>query len=137
LQGYLAMITMQSMTKDFNPPVEINFILYFIQSATELLLCIIVFVAATFVLKYKNLWRKVLVYGLIASILFLMVSPLVNYYNFLPVSIKIPGINENSMMSVAKTSILVWSYTWSIIISAFFIYIIMKLSKEEIKLLFK
>lgn len=136
LQGYSAMITMQSITKNFNPPIGINFTLYFIQSAIELLICVVIFVSATYVLKFRNQWRKMLLYGLIASIIFLLVSPIINYYNMPNVSVKMPGINENEMMSVAKTTILVWSYTWSIIISALFIYVIMKLSKEEIKLLF-
>ena len=87
-QGYLAMFNMEQITKNFDPPIEINFTLYYIKSGIEFLLCIVVFVSATFVLKYKNFWRKVLVYGLIASIIFLFVSPLIDFYNFPTVKIK-------------------------------------------------
>lgn len=137
LQGYASMITMQSITKKFNPPVEINFTLYFIQAAIEIILCVIVFISAVYVLKYKSLWRQVLVYGLVASIVFLVVTPLISYNNLPALKIKMAGINDREMLSVAKTTILIWSYTWSIIFSAFFVFVILKLSKPEIKLLFK
>ncbi|MFZ5947597.1 MAG: hypothetical protein ACOYU5_06465 [Stygiobacter sp.] len=52
------------------------------------------------------------------------------------VNIKMMDINESKMMNIAKTSILIWSFTRSVIISVFFIYVIIKMSKEEIKLLF-
>ncbi len=136
LQGYTAMITMQSITKKFNPSVGINFTLFFVQNAVELLLCIVLFVSATFVLKYRNQWRKVLVYGLIASIIFLMVSPIINYNNMPALKMASNGGIEKEMMNVAKTSILIWSYFWSIVLSTFFIVVIQKFSKEEVKLLF-
>ncbi|MDQ7815573.1 MAG: hypothetical protein RDU14_00945 [Melioribacteraceae bacterium] len=136
-QGYLAMFNMEQITKNFDPPIEINFTLYYIQSAIEFLLCIVVFVSATFVLKYKNFWRKVLVYGLIASIIFLFVSPLIDFYNFPTVKIKGIGGVEREFMEVPRITIFLWSFTWSIIFSIFFIYVIYKLSKPEVKLLFK
>src|SRR3989339_304987 len=71
-RGYSAMITMQGITKNFDPPIGINFTLYFIQNAVELLLCVAVYVSAVYVLKFNNAWRKVLVYCLVASIIFLI-----------------------------------------------------------------
>ena len=124
--GYSAMITMQGITKNFNPPIGINFTLYFVQNAVELLLCAVVYISAVYVLKFNNMWRQVLVYGLIASIIFLIVSPVINYYNV-----------HSIITGFPKTSRLIWSYIWSIILSAFFIFIIMKLSKEEVRLMFK
>jgi len=133
-QAYSSAIIIQSTTRKFDPPLGVNFTLYFIQHAVEFLLCIVVFVSATFVLKYKNLWRNVLLYGLIISIIFLMISPIINYYN-------IPGYVESigggGYINVSRTSILIKSFAWSIIISAFFIVVILKLSKEEVKLLFR
>ncbi|MFA5804959.1 MAG: hypothetical protein WC879_09960 [Melioribacteraceae bacterium] len=126
LNGYSSMIKMQLITKNFDPPVGINFTLYFIQSGLELLLSIVVFVSATFVLKYSNRWRKVLVYGLIISIIFLMVSPIISYYNI-----------DNVIVGVDKIPRLIWRYSLSIILSTFFIFVIIKLSKEEVKLLFR
>ena len=137
LRGYSAMITMQSITKNFDPPVEINFTLYFIQNAIKLLLCAVVFVSAAYVLVFRNFWRKILFYGLIASVIFLIVSPIIDYYNLPTITINLmPGV-EREKMYVSKTSLLIWSYAWSIIFSAFFVYVILKLSREEVKLLFK
>lgn len=125
-RGYSAMITMQGITKNFDPPIGINFTLYFIQNAVELLLCVVVYVSAVYVLKFNNKWRQVLVYSLIASIIFLIVSPVINYYNV-----------HSIITGFPKTSRLIWSYVWSIILSAFFIFVILKLSKEKVRLLFK
>lgn len=124
--GYSSMITMNLVTKNFDPPLGINFTLYFVQNAIELLLCVVVFVPATFVLKYSDRWRKVLVYGLVVFIIFLMVSPIISYYNI-----------DNVIVGVDKIPRLIWRYSLSIILSAFFVFVIIKLSKEEIKLLFR
>jgi len=134
-RGYSSIITLQGITKNFDPPIGINFTLYFIQNAIELLLCIIVYISATFVLKYDDTWRKILLYGLIASIIFLLISPIINYYNMPTLTIKQPG--GVSYISISKTTALIWSYAWSIIFSAFFIFVIVKFSKKEIKQLFK
>ena len=136
LQSISAIIMMKDLTREFNPPVDINYTPYFIEHAIELLLCIVVFVSATFVLKFENLWRSVLVYGLTVSIIFLLISPLVDYYNLAPWNIAPMTSIDRKIMNVAKISMLIWSYTWSIIFSAFFTVVIVKLSKEEVKSLF-
>lgn len=137
LQGLSTMVTLQGITKNFNPPVELNFTPYIIKSAIELLLCIVVFVSATYVLKFNKVWRQILVYSLIASIIFLIISPLITYYN--PTFLKIDSFRntEKGTMNVVKTSMLIWSYTWSIAFSIFFVYVIMKLSQEEVRVLFR
>ena len=81
-RGYSQIINMRSLTRNSNPPIEINFTLYFLPKAVELLLCIVVFVSATFVLKFSERWRNILVYSLIVSIIYLAVLPIVTYYNF-------------------------------------------------------
>lgn len=124
--GYSAMITMQGITKKFDPPIGINFTLYFIQKAVELLLCSVVYVSAVYVLKFNNKWRQVLVYSLIASVIFLIMSPIFTYYNI-----------QNGIEEFPKTSRLLWSYVWSMILLAFLVYVITKLSQEEVRLLFK
>ncbi|MDF1612672.1 hypothetical protein [Stygiobacter electus] len=136
LRGYIAMINMESITKNFNSSIKINYNLYFIQSVFELLLFTLILISSIFVLKSRNKWRKALIYGLIVSTVFFIVSPIINYMNFPMVNIKMMDINESKMMNIAKTSILIWSFTRSVIISVFFIYVIIKMSKEEIKLLF-
>ena len=125
-RGYSPMINMRSLTKNFNPPMEINFTLYFFQKAVELLLCIVVFLSATFVQKFSERWRKILLYSLIASIIYLFVSPIITYYNF-----------DRLIHGLDVTSKLIGNYAAAIVFSAFFIVIIIKLSKEEIRLLFK
>jgi len=137
INGYSSMIKLQSATNDFNPPVQINFTLYFISNAIELLLSIIVFVAAVFVLQYKNLWRKVLITGLIASIVFLLVSPIINFSAFqFPHMVMMKGM-DRMMLSSVKTSMLIWSYFWSIVMTIFFIFVIKTLSKKEVQKLFQ
>jgi len=125
-RGYSAMVTMQGITKNFDPPIGINFTLYFIQNAVELLLCVAVYVSAVYVLKFNNAWRKVLVYCLVASIIFLIASPIITYYNV-----------HNGIEEFPKTSRLLWYYFWSMILLAFLIYVTMKLSQKEVKALFK
>ncbi len=125
-RGYSSMITMQGITKNFDPPIGINFTLYFIQQAVELLLCVVVYVSAVYVLKFNNVRRKVLVYCLVASIIFLIVSPIITYYNV-----------HNGIEEFPKTSRLLWYYFWSMILLAFLIYVTMKLSQKEVKALFK
>ncbi len=137
LQSISAIITIKDLTRKFNPPMDINYTPYFIEHAIELLLCIVVFVSATFVLKFENLWRSVLVYGLTVSIIFLLISPLVDYYNLAPWNIAPMTSIDRKIMNVAKISMLIWSYTWSIIFSAFFAVVILKLSKREVKSLFE
>lgn len=136
LQFLSTMVTVKGITKNFDPPVELNFAPSIFQSIIEFLLCVIVFVSAAYVLKFKKLWKQILIYGLIASILYLFVYPIINYYN--PTFLIIDSISgpEKEMLISMKGSLLMWSYTWSVIISGFFIYTIIKLSKEEIKLLF-
>lgn len=134
--GLSAMITLQSITKKFDPPVQINFTLYFTQYAVGLLLCVVIFISATFVLKFRERWRKVLVYGLITAIIFLMISPIINYYNYPVVKVASPSSIPKHWIYLSKASILIRSYFWSIVLSAFFIVVIMRFSKKEVTLLF-
>ncbi|MEW5842197.1 MAG: hypothetical protein AB1775_02930 [Bacteroidota bacterium] len=125
-RDYSQIINMRSLTRNSNPPIEINFTLYFLPKAVELLLCIVVFVSATFVLKFSERWRNILVYSLIVSIIYLAVLPIVTYYNF-----------DRILHGLDLTSELIGNYAEAVVLSAFFIVIIIKLSKEEIRLLFK
>jgi len=137
LNGYAGMINMQQLSKNFDPPIQMNFTLYFVLSGIELLLSIIIFVSAVFVLKYSDLWRKVLIYGLILSVLYLVISPIIYYNNFLMRdTIMLRGMEKN-MLSLAKSSFLIWSYFWSVVISIFLVVVIKKLSDQKTKELFK
>jgi hypothetical protein len=121
-----SMINFQQATKNFIPPLEINFTIYFIQTGFEFLIYIMVFLFTTFLLKYQNKWRRRLIIILFVAIIFYSLSPLVNYYN----------IDKIRYGTYASTK-LIFSYIWSIILAAFFLLSIKILMKEEIKLLFK
>lgn len=136
LQSLSAMVTIKGITKNFNPPVELNFTPYIIQSGVEILLCAVIFISAAYVLKFRKVWKQILIYSLVASIIFLLVSPLIHYYN--PTFLKLDSVNslEKEIIDITKRSMLIWSYTWSILISVYFVYVIHKLSLREIKILF-
>ena len=137
LQSLSYMVTIKGITKDFNPPVELNFAPFIIQNAIELILNAIIFVSAVFVLKFRNVWRQILIYTLIASIIFLLLSPLSNY--FYPTFLKAEAINsaQKELIDAVKESMLIRSYIWTAFISILFIYAIRKLTREEIKILFR
>lgn len=136
LGGYSNMIYLQSRTKSFNPPVQINFSLYFVLNAIKLLLSIVIFLFAIFVLKYKDNWRKVLVYTLTTAVLYLLVSPIVNYLYFPMQDLVSPKGMEKEMLNMAKSSMLIFSYIWSFVFIAFFIYVIKRMTNMEVVKLF-
>lgn len=137
-EGYSAMLSMLGISKLYDPPLEFNFNLYLFitQFVIEMLLCVVVFISAAYVLKYNNKWRKVLVYALIVSIVFLFVSPIINYYNLPLLKIEYYSERDLVIVNASKTSRLLWSYVGSLVLTGFFSYVIMKLSKEEIKKIF-
>ncbi|MBX3007629.1 MAG: hypothetical protein KF816_06330 [Melioribacteraceae bacterium] len=126
LNSISSMINFQQATKNFIPPVEINFTLYFIQAGFEFLLYVTVFLFSTFLLKYQNKWRKRLIIILVVAIIFYSLSPQINYYN----------IDKIRFHNFADTKLL-FSYIWSIVLSTWFLLTIRIMMKEEIKLLFK
>jgi len=134
--GFTNMIHLQNLTKNFDPPVQINYTMYFILNAIKLLLSILIFLSSIFVLKYNDNWRKVLVYTLLASILYLLISPMVNYVYF-PIQDLVPpkGL-EGEMVNMARTSMLAFSYILSFVIIAFFVYAIKKMTNKEVLKLF-
>lgn len=137
LNGYAGMINMQQMSKNFDPPIQMNFTLYFVLNGIELLLNILIFISAVFVLKYSDLWRRILIYALIFAILYLLISPILSYNNFMMRdTIMIKGM-EKEMLKSVKSSLLIWSYFWSVVISIFFFVVIKKFSNKKTKELFE
>ena len=107
--GYLGIFNKYQITKSFDPTLDYDFTYFLIFGILETILCISVFVSSTFVLKYKESWRKVLIYCMSLSIIVLFVSP----------------------------KLMLYPYLWSILLSAFLLTVIIKLSQKEIKVLFK
>lgn len=136
-QGYRAMIEMQLLTKNFDPPFSMNFTIYYIQCAIEIILCIIIFVSSTYILQYKEKFLQLLIYSLIAAIAYLLFYPLFNYFNFPELTMRYDDGTGTKFMKIAKSSMLFWEYLWSIILSAGLFFVIHKLSEEEVKSLFK
>jgi len=134
--GFTNMIHLQNLTKDFNPPVHINYTSYFILNAIKLLLSILIFLSSIFVLKYNDNWRKVLVYTLLASILYLLVSPIVHYVYFPMQDLASPKGMEGEMVNMARTSMLAFSYILSFVLIAFVVYTIKRLTNKEVLKLF-
>ena len=107
--GYLSIYNKYSITKNFDPPIDYNFTSFLIFGILETLLCIVIFIASTFVLKLDEKWRNILIFSLGASIIVSFASPKLMYY----------------------------PYLWSAILSLFLLAIIIFLSRKEIKVLFK
>ena len=136
LNGYAGMINMQQITKNFDPPIQMNFTLYYVLSGIELLLNILIFISAVFVLKYSDLWRRILIYVLIFAILYLLISPILDNNFMMRDTMMIQGI-EKEILKFAKSPFLVWSYFWSVVISLFFVVVIKKFSNNKTKELFE
>ena len=109
LNGYLSVFNNYQITRNFDPPVEYNYTYFLIFAILETILCIIVFISSTFVLKFKESWRKILIYSLVASIIVFFTSP----------------------------KLMVNAFWWSTIISLFLATVVIILSKKEIRVLFK
>lgn len=133
--GYLMISKMQHLPQYLNSPqtIKINLNYYFIQNSIELLLGIVILISSLGVLRYKRFWKTVLIYGLSISIIYLLVYPLFAFNNFQIIS---GSINGFQLKELVGTSMLIWYYVLSIIISVFIIFVMIKFSKNEIKVLF-
>ena len=102
----------------------------------KLIISAYIVLSAIFVLQYKETWRKQIVVGIILAMLYMLTSPLINYFNFPQINFhNSPDIPKN-LTDAARTMSLLIGYLWSIAWSVFFIISIVKYNKKEIKLLF-
>lgn len=136
--GYLMISKMQNLPQYLNSPqtIKINLNFYIIQNVIEFLLAIVILISSLFVLKYKRFWKTVLIYGLSISIIYLLVYPVFAFNNFQMIAAGLNDFHSKEFIGAFKTTILIWYYALSVIISVFFIFVIKKFSKNEIKLLF-
>lgn len=112
------------------------YFVYIIEFAIEFIICAFILVSSIFVLKLKNNWRKGLVNVLVAGLLYLIVYPIVNYYNHLSLQTIANKLIEKNMNGAFNESNSIWYYVPTVLIAVLFIYVIIKLSKAEIKSLF-
>lgn len=117
--------------------IKINSYVNIMLDSIKILINALLVFSAVFLLRYKETWRKQVILWLIIAIIYLMISPLLNYIYF-------PQINFYNMKNIpinirkiARIHTLMSAYLWSIIWTVFFIVVIVKLNKKEIKLLFK
>jgi hypothetical protein len=104
--------------------------LYLYQSIAQLVLNILLMWSSFHVLGYSEKWRKILIYGSIAAILFLIILPIININS-------IPNVDTNlETWGDAKTTIVTWSFIVSYCVASFFVWVIVKLSSENVKPLF-
>ena len=81
--GYLNIYNKYLITKNFDPPSDFNFTTFLIFVILETLLCTLVFISSTNVLKHKEQWRKISIYTLVASIIVSFISPKLMVYPYL------------------------------------------------------
>lgn len=110
---------------------------YIIEYAIESIICVFILVSSMFVLKLKNNWRKVIIYILSVAILYLIVYPIVNYYNHLSLQTIANKLSEINLHNAFTESFSMWYYILPVLLAVFYVYVIIKLSREEIKILFK
>ena len=109
---------------------------YIILASLKLIISAYIILSAVFVLQYKEIWRKQIIVGIILAILYMLVSPLIYYYNFPQIHITTSDDSEMNVIAIVRKMALVWGYFWSIAWSIFFIVSIVKYNKREVKLLF-
>ncbi len=87
-KGYISILNSYQMTKDFNPPPDSSNMTSLIFAILEFVFAFLIFVSSVFVMKYKEVWRKILIFTLGASILVALFSPkMFPYSNYLSVII--------------------------------------------------
>jgi hypothetical protein len=133
---YSDRLTQIKISENLDPPVRTDYTIFFLQRGLEVILCLAIYLSAVFVLKFNKTSLKMLIFFLSTAIIYLVIYPLVNYY-FLPIDVELYNVKDQAIVNELRKSKLIWSYIWSVLLSAFFIYTIRVLSKTEIKLLFK
>lgn len=133
---YSDRLTQMKISKNFDPPANIDYTIFFVQRGIEIILCLGIYLSAAYVLKLNNTSRRALIYFLSAAIIYLVIYPLVNYY-FPPIDVELYNEKDQAIVNELRKSKLIWSYVWSVLLTVFFIYAIRTLLKKEIKLLFK
>ncbi len=130
--GFFSMLKLQVLTKDFNPPANINFTLFFFMKGIELFLNILILITAIFVMSYKNISRKILIYTLLVTIVFYLGTPIIRYAYLPQTGISSVRLGEMINFTENYSSVIV-TYFWPFVTSVFFIITIKKFSKEEIR----
>lgn len=132
---YSDKLIQMKISKMFVPPMKIDFTIFFLQRGIEIILCLVIYLSTAFVFKFNKNSRKALIYSLSVAIIYLAIYPLINYY-FPPIAVELFNERDQVIINDLRNSKLIWSYGFSVLLMAFFIYTIRILLKAEIKLLF-
>jgi len=105
--------------------------LYFIPSIFQIPISGVLLISSILVLKGSDKGRKLLIFGLIAAILFLIIIPIITINH-------IPNLETASATwGFGKTSMVSCHFFFSLSIAIYFLVALMKLSRDEIKQLFR
>jgi hypothetical protein len=105
--------------------------LYFIPSIFQIPISSILLISSILVLKGSDKGRKLLIYGLITAILFLIIIPVITISH-------IPNLETSSKTwGFGKISMVSCHFFFSLSIAIYFFIAMMKFSKDEIRQLFR
>ena len=135
--SFLGMVNLKYLTRMFDPPLEINFVLFFTANIIEFILCALIFFASIFVLEFKNKWRLFLIIILFLSIVFVLISPVLYDLVYPSNHVFSYGSPDSYPVNLPRKTIMIWSYIRSIILSTFFLIIIRKLRDKNTIILFR
>lgn len=117
--------SVSDLAKFFNPKY------YIVQSVITIIISSVLILSSYFVLKYYKKWHTILIYGLIAAGIFLIITPIFTAANF-------PNLDTTlEIWGSAKIKIVTWLFLISYLMAGYFIIAVLKLSREEVKQLFK
>ena len=117
-----------------NAKMNMNLVYVLIMNSIQFLLSAFLLISAIFALQFKEYWRGKIILGLILSIVYLLIAPIINFY-YPPVEFQNQGVQN--VYSNVKMLMLYTSYFYSIVISIFFIISIFRYSNKNIKILFE
>ena len=122
----MSSVSLNSLVQLFNPAN------YIIQSIFQIGISVMFMFSAYYVLEYSEKWRKRLVYGLIVSSLFLILAPIFSLNN-------IPNLDvpTDEIWGGGKIKMVSWVFLTTYLTAGYFIIAALKLSREEIKKLFR
>ncbi|MEJ5351427.1 MAG: hypothetical protein WHS65_07535 [Melioribacteraceae bacterium] len=136
LIGSLFMNTAQNRiySSAANAKMNMNLVYVLIMNSIQFLLSAFLLISAIFALQFKEYWRGKIILGLILSIVYLLIAPIINFY-YPPVEFQNQEVQNLS--SNVKMLMLYTSYFYSIVVSIFFIISIFRYSNKNIKILFE
>jgi hypothetical protein len=134
---YSFILSQISSSDNPNHSAAARYIFFLIEVSIEFVIFTILIMASINIGKFKIKWRELIIYCLIAATIYLIISTIINNQLLPSTIISSTTGNEKQIAQINSTYSLVLTIILPILLSVYFIYAIFKLSKEEIRLLFK